>query len=171
MYNGDHQGIKFGAGLPVRKDFLNIAVVNNLLALGANGTVNMRFENTSRDIHFDNVLVEHNTIWDGTSMFIIEPDPDANNMVVRNNIYGPKSVDDMSMFSQFDIDYNCYSAGTATGPNSVTGDPQFENSGDWNFALNGSSPAKNRGNYFSNVKYDINWNSRNLTNPSMGAYE
>jgi hypothetical protein len=75
------------------------------------------------------------------------------------------------MFSQFDIDYNCYSAGTATGPNSVAGDPQFENSGNWNFVLNGSSPAKNRGNYFSNVKYDINWNPRNLTNPSMGAYE
>jgi hypothetical protein len=171
MYNGDHQGIKFGAGLPVRKDFFNIAVVNNLIALGADGTVNIRFENTSRDIHFDNVLVEHNTVWDGTSMFIIESDPDANNMVVRNNIFGPKSVDDMSMFSQFDIDYNCYSSGTATGPNSVTGDPQFANSGNWNFVLNGSSPAKNRGNYFANIKYDINWNPRNLTNPSMGAYE
>jgi hypothetical protein len=171
MFNGDHQGIKFGAGLPIRKDFLNIAVVNNLLALGVNGSVNMRFENTSRDIHFDNVLVEHNTVWDGTSIFIIESDPDAKNMVVRNNIFGPKSVADMSMFSQFDIDYNCYSAGTATGPNSIAGDPQFVNSGNWIFELDGSSPAKNRGNYFSNVKYDINWNPRNLTSPSMGAYE
>jgi hypothetical protein len=42
----------------------------------------------------------------------------------------------------------------------VTGDPLFEDESNWNFVLQGSSPAKNSGNYFSNINYDIYWNPR-----------
>ncbi len=176
-YNGHHQGLKMGAYHDFRSQpYSNIAIVNNLLAKVADSAVNIQLLNTGQT--YDNILIEHNTVWNGSNVFLIRDDYNftypaiISNITVRNNIFGPNTVASYSYTEDKAVlDYNCFNIGNPSGPNSVTGNPLFENEVNWNFVLQGSSPAKNRGNYFSNIKYDINWNPRNLTNPSMGAYE
>ena len=176
-YNGHHQGLKMGAYHDFRpQPYSNIAIVNNLLAKVADSAVNIQLLNTGQT--YDNILIEHNTVWNGSNVFLIRDDDNftypamISNITVRNNIFGPNSVASYSYTEDKAVlDYNCFNNGNPSGPNSITGDPLFENESNWNFVLLGSSPAKNRGKYVSNIKYDINWNPRNLINPSMGAYE
>lgn len=156
--------------------YSNIAIVNNLLAKVADSAANIQLLNTGQT--YDNILIEHNTVWNGSNVFLIRDDDNftypamISNITVRNNIFGPNPVASYSYSEDKAVmDYNCFNNGNPSGPNSITGDPLFENEGNWDFVLQGSSPAKNRGKYFSNIKYDINWNLRNSTNPSMGAYE
>ena len=56
-YDGDHQGNKFGGYHDGRdQPYTSIAFVNNLMATGANGSVNFRLEGPGK--RFDNLLVE-----------------------------------------------------------------------------------------------------------------
>lgn len=170
-YNGDHQGIKLGGYNDGRYQlYSNIAVINNQFALGANGSVNVRFEGAAKGKHFTNVMIEYNTIWNGSSIFIIEPDVAATNIYFRNNIVGPKEVADMSVYDDLVIDYNCYYLYPSTGANSVVGDPQFTDELVWDFTLQNSSPCIGKADTSSGILYDIGFSPRG-TIPDMGAYE
>lgn len=170
-YNGDHQGIKLGGYNDGRYQlYSNIAVINNQFALGANGSVNVRLEGTAKGKHFTNVMIEYNTIWNGSSIFIIESDVAATNIYFRNNIVGPKEVADMFVYSDLEIDYNCYNLSPSTGANSVVGDPQFADELAWDFTLDSSSPCIGKADTSSGILYDIGFSPRG-TIPDMGAYE
>jgi hypothetical protein len=172
-YDGDHQGIKLGGYNDGRyQPYSNIAIINNQFALGVNGSVNVRLEGITKGKYYTNVLIEYNTIWDGTSMFIIEDDVSASNVYFRNNILGPKAVASMSDFSSdvAVINNNCYNVSPATGDSSVTGDPLFTDSANWIFTLTSSSPCIDKADTSSGIFYDRNFTVRG-SHPDMGAYE
>ncbi|MFH0976415.1 MAG: hypothetical protein V1874_11600 [Spirochaetota bacterium] len=173
-WNGIHQGVKWGGyNDGTYQPFINVAVVNNQIALDpVNGSVNIRCHQRSHGKKFENLLFEYNTVWNGSSIFIIEENVDANNVVFRNNIFGPKTVADMSVFApDILIDYNCYSLNPATGVNSIVDDPEFTDATAWDFSLQSGSSVKGKGNASSGISYDIKWNLRNTATPSPGAYE
>ncbi len=170
-YNGDHQGIKLGGYNDGRYQlYSNIAVINNQFALGAKGSVNVRLEGTTKGKRFTNVLMEYNTIWNGSSIFIIEPDVSATNIYFRNNIVGPKEVADMSAYGDLVIDYNCYNVSPVTGAGSVAGDPLFTDVTAWIFTLENSSPCIGKADTSSGISYDIGFSPRGMM-PDMGAFE
>ncbi len=171
-YNGDHQGVKFGGYNDGRdQPYTNIAVINNVFALGSAGSVNFRFEGTTKGKRFSNILVEYNTFWNGTSMFVIEPDLSASNVHVRNNIFGPDPVEDMSDYIDFvAIDNNCYNQSPATGDNSIVGDPSFTDESAWDFRLQIGSPCIDKADKSSGINYDLNFILRD-SNSDVGAYE
>jgi hypothetical protein len=168
-YSGSHQGIKMGGYMDGRdQPYSNVAIVNNLFAKVVDSAVNIQFLNVGQ--RYRNVLVEHNTFWNGSNVFLVRDNAILEDIVVRNNIFGPNVVSSYSL-SELYMDYNCFNNGVASGAHSVTGDPQFMNEGNWNFDLEATSPAKAKGFYFSNIAYDIDWDLRSATTPTMGAYE
>jgi len=171
-YDGMHQGIKLGGFNDGRdQPYFNIAIINNEIALNKDlGSVNFRFQGQTNGQRFDNILVEFNTFWNGSSIFIIASDINAQDAVIRNNIFGPKSVQDMSNYGQFIIDNNIYNQNPATGINSLVDDPGFNSVENWNFSLMDNSPCINKADISSNIYYDINWSIRNSMS-DIGAYE
>lgn len=168
-YNGSHQGIKMGGYMDGRdQPYSNVAIVNNLFAKVVDSAVNIQFLNFGQ--RYSNVLVEHNTFWNGSNVFLVRDNAILEAIVVRNNIFGPNAVSSYSL-PQLDMDYNCFNSGVASGSHSVTGDPQFIGEESWNFDLEATSPAIGKGYDFSNITYDINWALRSTTTPTMGAYE
>lgn len=168
-YSGSHQGIKMGGYMDGRdQPYSNIAIVNNLFAKVVDSAINIQFLNMGQ--RYRNVLVEHNTFWNGSNVFLVRNGAIIEDIVVRNNIFGPNVVSSYSL-SELDMDYNCFYNGVASGSHSITGDPQFLNEAGWIFDLEATSPAKAKGYYFSNIAYDIDWNSRDIAAPTIGAYE
>jgi hypothetical protein len=175
-YDGDHQGVKFGGYNDGRdQPYSNIAVVNNLFALSpVREAYNMRFGLTGR--RFDNILFLHNTVWNGLSPLLIQDGCIATDVVVLNNIFGPKKTV-VEVLTGFSIDFNLHNTADASGTyaaigtNAVIGDPLFTDATTWNFSLKADSPAIGKGSNSSQIRYDINWKARSLSTPSMGAYE
>lgn len=56
---------------------------------------------------------------------------------------------------------------------SVMGDPAFNSAGspDWDYSTQNFSDAKGNGDPDLKIKYDIDWDLRNASAPSIGAYE
>jgi hypothetical protein len=168
-YNGSHQGIKLGAHTPgLDKPYSNVAIVNNLIAKVVDSAVNIQFLNTGH--RYNNVLLEHNTFWNGSNVFLVRDNAFLEDIFVRNNIFGPNVVSSYNLPELY-MDYNCLNDGVVSGSHSVIGDPQFINEGNWEFDLETTSPAKARGYSFSNIAYDINWDPRDTATPTIGAYE
>jgi len=89
-----------------------------------------------------------------------------------NNIFGPKTVADMSaLLADILIDYNCHRLSTAIGTHSFVDDPLFTDPHAWDFTLQSGSPVKGKGDASSEIPYDINWDPRDTDTPSLGAFE
>lgn len=75
------------------------------------------------------------------------------------------------------MDFNLYTENNpptnTMNSNSVMGDPAFTSAGspDWNYSIQSASDAKENGDPDLKIRYDINWDPRNTSDPSIGAYE
>lgn len=167
-FDGDHQGQKFGgynaAGFgkagAVYQEYSNIAIINNLLALGTGGSVNLRFEGLSKFKKFSNVLVEHNTFYAGSSTLVIEPDLSAVDLCIRNNLFYAASAA-----------LNGPPAGVVATNNVLPTDPDplFISPATWDFRLQPLSPYLDRAPQ-SVIHHDQDWAPR-LGSADLGAFE
>jgi len=141
---------------------------------------------------FDNVLILHNTFWDGGPS-MINNSFNVSDFVVKNNLFGPNTTGgDLNEFG-FSMDYNLYDLNRplsyGRGPNSLLTNPSraiptltplflnvmiqsFSTGLDYygNFRLSPISPAIDQGTTESGIKYDLDWKLRD-SRPDMGAYE
>jgi len=173
-YDGDHQGNKWGGWHDGRdQQYINIALVNNQFALGQDVAVNMRLESAVNGMRFNNILVEYNTVWRGTNPLRIDPNVDATDLIYRNNIFGPNATH-FETTSGITREHNWYFTTPTVGSiglHSFIEDPEFNNAESFDFSLQSFSPVKGAGYSTSGIKYDIDWNPRNITEPSIGCYE
>ena len=192
MYGGEGQGLKLDSiGDAERVDFYkqNIALVNNLFATNENSArlvaLNFNGSGNPRSVfHYNNILIAHNTIYKPMTGLVrtaltIDENPYMREMTIKNNIIGDYFTGDV--FASEDergiMDFNLYTTNDPStntmNSNSILGDPAFAGAGspDWDYAIQGVSDAKGNGDPDLKIKYDINWNSRNTSTPSMGAYE
>ena len=186
-YNNSSQGL-----LPVQRvHSKNMAFVNNVLdAVGKLG-FNVSFESSPDEGEkFDNILFEHNTIWDSGNGLIIE-DTTSLNMTFRNNIFGRRyaGFGDGMNNEDWDMNFNCYywfhwkappAASHSIVIETTVDDPidlfrnvvydQLTDDDYGNFNLSENSVCRDAGTDASGIFYDINWKTRDAI-PDIGAFE
>lgn len=192
MYGGEGQGLKLDSiGNADRVDFYkqNIALVNNLFAANELSArliaLNFNGSGSPRSVfHYHNILMAHNTIYKPMTGLVrtgltIDENPYMNEITIKNNVIGDYFTGDV--FAPDDargvMDFNLYTTNDPSmntmNSNSVMGDPAFTSAGspDWDYSLQSSSDAKGNGDPDLKIIYDINWDLRNASAPSIGAYE
>jgi parallel beta-helix repeat protein len=188
MYGkGQMQGIK------IAREYVdgyksNTAIVNNLIAGDADSArfINLYDESNGGLLYWTNILIAHNTIMKpstGTVRTNLEIDLTnrLSDITIKNNILGDYYCGDYPLASNGygDSDYNLFSddtygSGYTANTHSILGNPHFTNanmSTTWDFRLGSGSSAIGKADPSLGIKYDIDWNLRSLTAPSIGAYE
>jgi hypothetical protein len=169
----------------------NLAFVNNILHRRFGGW-DILFEGFS----YQNILIEHNTLWSLTSTLLLSSTPDDDrDFVIRNNIIGSSTTSgDRTGHPAYNGDYNLYDLNSSTSidlnahsretnkDNSFpTMTPLFhslttETNADGgisylsDFNLHTNSPARDNGKVLADIPYDIDWNLRDEY-PDAGASE
>ena len=166
----------------------NVIIYNNIVYLNKYGGIEL---GSWSDIGFPgvkpiaNIKIINNTCYkngeydNGWGYGIVIDNPDANNVIVRNNICSENSA--QIAIQQIDsggiVDHNLFygnnsALGTLYGLDSIIGNPLFVNASIYDFHLLSNSPAIDNGNAIDVPSVDFENNSRPYgSGYDIGAYE
>jgi len=144
-YNSMSQGIKMGGfsdSQGIAERYKNIAIVNNVIANGL--AVNLRIGNNTLPVsYWDNILIEYNTIWKPIEGLLVKtvffPSnlPTISGVVFKGNILGEYvgGWPDTGYIHENNCYYQDAGAGSLNEGSAVIGNPNFIDSGQFNFNL------------------------------------
>ncbi len=167
LYAGRDQGNKFGGfdstghGFDgaVNQIYYDVALVSNVYALAANEAVNLHFETNYKE--FNNILIENNTFYGGSTTFEIHASCPATDVIVRNNIFYGGGADAQGPATGFTF---------TTNHHTTSGDPLFTDVSGGDFTIGALSPCRSAGTAGASTR-DIRSYDRHPTTPDLGAYE